>query len=226
MKKSLRSLIFEDDAPEVKKEQKYESRFPEASTSFPSSAPTMEAPSPTITSSVPLECAPHMDSIMKRYEEGFASLNRPGIEFYEYFEAVMEAGVNDPAAYKMALKMLSKMEKTMTKDSLAIQSQFYIDELNKVHAGFSSQGVTAKTELMTAKDSEGLKLKNDIQLLKDQMESLRNQLGAKEIQLSQIDGRYQPKINELECKIMANDTAKNRILGSINAVVAGIKANL
>lgn len=226
MKKSLRSLIFEDDAPEEKKQEKYTSKFPDAGTSFPSSTATMEAPAPTATSSVPLECAPHMDAIMKRYEDGFASLNRPGIEFYEYFEAVMEAGVNDPAAYKMALKMLSKMEKTMTKDSLAIQSQFYIDELNKVHAGFSSQGVTTKTELMAAKDSEGLKLKNDIQLLKDQMESLKNQLGAKEIQLSQIDGRYQPRINELECKIMANDTAKNRILGSINAVVAGIKANL
>lgn len=226
IKKSLRSLIFEDDAPQEKREERYASKFPDAGTNFPSSTQTAEAPPPTYAANIPLECGPHMDAIMKLYEEGFAKLNKQGVEFYEYFEAVVEAGINDPAAYKMALKMLSKMEKGMTKDSLAIQSQFYIDELTKVHATYVSKGVATKAELMSAKDSEGLKLKSDIQLLRDQIESLRNQLGAKEIQLSQIDGRYQPKISELECKIMANDTAKNRLVGLINTVVAGIKTNL
>lgn len=234
IKKSLKSLIFEDEQVS-KEEPKFTSKFSDAgamANTFPSSSQTpfmenstMVSP-PVPTLNVPLECAPHMESIMKKYENGFASLNRPGIEFYEFFEAVVDTGINDPKSYQMALKILSKSEKSMTKESLISQSQYYIDELMKVHANNSAVGIKMKEDLMADKNSEGNKLRNDIQLLKDQIESIKNQLLAKESQLSQIDARYQPKINDFDCKIMANDEAKNRILGTINAVVNGIKSNL
>lgn len=239
IKKSLRSLIFEtEQAPS--KEEKFVSKFPDtlasATTTFPSSPASGQqtqfmhsvavASPPVQATNVPLECAPHMDSIMKLYEKGFASLNQQGVEFYEYFEAIVEAGINDPKAYQMALKMLSKMEKTMTKDTLVVQSQFYVNELVKVHAKYNADGIKAKSDLMAGKDAEGEKLKADIRLLKEQMDTLRNQLSGKEVQLSQIDNRYLPKIGEFDCKIMANDQAKNRILSTIETVVSGIKANL
>lgn len=236
IKKSLSNLIFVDnDNKKEKPKEKFVSKFPETSSmgnTFPSNSqmPFMEsstATSPPVpTLNVPLECAPHMDSIMKLYENGFAGLNRPGVEFYEFFEAVVEAGINDPAAYKMALKMLSKMEKSMTKDSLITQSQFYIDELTKVHSGYSSEGIKKKNDLTADKNSEGQKLQIDIKTIQDQIEALRNQLSVKQTQLSQIDSRYQPKINDFDCRLMANDEAKNRILGTINSVVNGIKTNL
>lgn len=238
IKKSLRSLIFEEGKDQKKEEPRFNSKFPETNsggaTSFPANgnsqttfmeSSTATAP-PVPTVNIPLECAPHMDSIMQLYENGFASLNQPGVEFYEFFEAIVEAGINDSAAYKMALKMLSKMEKTMTKDSLVLQSQFYIDELTKVHAKYNAEGQKKKSDLTADKNAEGQKLGNDIRLLKEQMESLRNQLSAKEMQLSQIDNRYLPKISECDCKLMANDEAKNRIMGTITSVVNGIKANL
>lgn len=244
IKKSLSSLIFEQPQDQKAEEPKFKSKFPDTNGSaitFPSgnhkqtpfmeSSPATAPPVPTI--SVPLECAPHMDKIMKLYEDGFASLNKPGVEFYEFFEAIVEAGMNDPAAYKMALKMLSKMEKTMTKDSLISQSQYYVDELTKVHAGYKADGLKMKNELMANKESEGNKLNIDIKTINDQIESLKNQiigkqtqLAEKQAQLSQIDVRYQPKAGEIDCKMMANDEAKNRILGTINTVVNGIKTNL
>lgn len=237
IKKSLSNLIFvnNDDKDETPKE-KFVSKFPETGSinSFPSSSnpqtPFMEssmATSPSVpTLNVPLECAPHMDSIMKLYENGFAGLNRPGVEFYEFFEAVVEAGMNDPAAYKMALKMLSKMEKSMTKDSLILQSQFYVDELTKVHAGYMAEGLKKKNDLMADKNSEGQKLQIDIKTIQDQIEAMKNQLSVKQSQLSQIDSKYQPKINDFDCRLMANDEAKSRILGTINNVLNGIKSNL
>lgn len=230
--KSLNNLIFADQkSGKDEPKEKYVSKFPETSglgSTFPT--PSMEASSvttaPVPTMSVPLECAPHMEKIMKLYEDGFASLNKPGVEFYEFFEAIVEAGMNDPAAYKMALKILSKNEKTMTKDSLIGQSQYYIDELTKVHAGYKTDGIKMKNELMGNKESEGNKLKIDIKTIQDQIESMKNQLTGKQAQLSQIDAKYQPKIGDLDCKMMANDEAKNRILGTINNVVNGIRTNL
>lgn len=221
--------LFIEEKDVKKEEPKYVSKFPETNR-FPSTsgATVMEAqPAPPIpTMGVPLECAPHMDAIMKNYEAGFASLNKPGIEFFEFFEAVVNAGAENPGSYKMALKMLSGMEKSMTKDSLITQSQYYIDELTKVHAGYNAEGLKKKNDLLADKNAEGQKLTSDIQLLQDQITSITNQLSAKKVQLSQIDAKYQPKLNEFDCKITANDEAKNRILGTINNVVNGIKINL
>lgn len=232
IKKSLKSLIFADpqsgnDHPK----EKYVSKFPETNgTGFTFATPSMEAssntPPPVPTMNVPLECAPHMENIMKLYEDGFASLNRPGIEFYEFFEAVVGGGMDNPMTYKIALKTLSSMEKSMTKDSLVAQSQFYIDELTKVHAGYNAEGLRKKNDLIADKNSEGQKLQIDIKTMQDQIESLKNQLSVKQTQLSQIDAKYQPKVGDFDCRLMANNEAKNRILGTIDAVVNGIKANL
>lgn len=244
IKKSLSSLIFvNNDNKDAKPKEKFVSKFPETNTmgnTFPGSGPqtpfmensTIVAP-PVPTLNVPLECAPHMEKIMKLYEDGFASLNKPGVEFYEFFEAVIGGGMDNPMTYKIALKTLSSMEKSMTKDSLISQSQYYVDELTKVHAGYNADGLKKKNDLMADKNSEGQKLQIDIKTIQDQIESLKNQIIGKQTQLaerqnqlSQIDTRYQPKVGELDCKLMANDEAKNRILGTINAIVNGIKANL
>lgn len=205
-----------------KEEEKNTSKFQSSqTTTFPSSPPAVSA-----TINISVECGAHMESVMKLYETGFQSLNRPGIEFFEFYDAVMEAGVNDPNAYKMALKILSKSERGMTKDSLISQSQYYIDELTKVHAKYNAEGVKKKETLTSEKYAEGQRLNNDISLLRDQIQSLKNQQAAKEMQLAQIDNKYSPQINDLDCKIMANNEAKNVILASINTVVNGIKVNL
>lgn len=225
IKKSLASLIFEDDGKQEKPKEKSASKFPDTNimgSVFPSSPDSPPVP----TLNVPLECAPHMDKIMKLYEDGFASLNRPGVEFYEFFEAVVDTGINDPKSYQMALKILSKSERGMTKDSLVEQSKYYVDELTKVHAGYKADGLKMKNDLMASKQSEENKLSIDIKTIQDQIESMKNQLSAKQMQLSQLDAKYQPKVGDFDCKLMANDEAKNRILGTINAVVNGIKTNL
>lgn len=223
-KKSWKDLIFINENKEAPKEEKFTSKF-DAATTFPSKAGTTVAPIASATV-IPTHCAPHMDDVMKKYEEGFARLNKPGIEFFEFFQAVLEAGMDKGDAYKMALKMLSTMEKSMTKDSLIAQSQYYIEELLKVHASFNDAGNKMKNQVLTEKNTEGTKLSSDIQLLKEQLESIKSEISRKEQLLAEIDDRYGSKLNDLDCKIMANDEAKNRISGSINGVVNGIKQNL
>ena len=161
---------------------------------------------------------------MKMYEEGFDNLNQPGVEFFEFFEAVIDAdGINNPQAYKMALKMLSGMNSSLNKESLLSQSQFYIDELNKVHSGYDITGNKKKEELIGDKNAEASSLSSDIQNLRQQVESIKNEISSKEELLSQIDTKYQPQLNEVDCKLMANNEAKNRILQKIQNVVQGVK---
>src|SRR3972149_10326064 len=132
-------IVSEDKSKDKKtkdtKKETYTSKFPSSSepaksfgggtkSGFPvMEVSTDEAP-PIPTLNVPLECASQMDSIMELYEKGFEKLNQPGIEFFEFFQAVVDAGADNPPAYKMAMKLLMSMEKTMTKNSLITQSQF------------------------------------------------------------------------------------------------------
>lgn len=171
-------------------------------------------------------CAPYMDDVMALYEKGFEGLNQPGVEFFEYFKSVAGAGIDNPSAYGMAYNMLKGMEPDMSKASLLEQSKFYIDEINKVHQQYTAGGQKRKLEIENNRDTEAEKLKSDLDLLVQQEESIKTQISTKRLALDNIDSKYTPDIEEIGCKMGANDTAKEKILGTLNKVVAGIKANL
>lgn len=219
--------ITDDSKPEEKQKQ--------PTTSFPSSsagpaikfpdAEVVEAPKP-----VPMvgstHCGPQMDAVMKLYEDGFESLNQPGIEFFEYFKSVVGGGVNIPGSYKMALNMLNGMGAGLTKDKLINQSQFYLTEIDKVHQSYSAKGIAKKAATEAERNNESEQLNADIALLRQQVEGLQNQIQTKSLELSGIDSRYNPILEEIGCKLEANNSARDTIAASIKKVVEGINANL
>jgi len=222
MKKSFKDLFIISDEKTDNK-QSAPTKFPETKSDAPITFPKTES---VISTPIPLECASQMESVMKTYEDGFAKLNQPGVEFFEFFQAVIEGGSDKPDTYKMAFKMMKSLEKSMSKDSLIEQSQFYINELSNVHANYNSIGNKKKNELLTSKQTEDQKLRSEVQLLRQQLDTIKEQISSKELLINQIDGKYLPKITELDCTIKANDVARDRIIASLNSVVIGIKNNL
>lgn len=221
MKKNFKDLFIISD--EKGEKSSAPTKFPETKSDDTITFPKTES---VISTPIPLECAPQMESVMKTYEDGFAKLNQPGVEFFEYFQAVAEGGSDKPESYKMAFKMMKSLEKSMTKESLIEQSQFYINELSNVHANYNSIGNKKKNELLANKDSEDKKLRSEVQLLRQQLDTIKEQISSKELLINQIDGKYLPKVTELECTIRANDVARDRIVATLNSVVIGIKNNL
>jgi len=171
-------------------------------------------------------CEPHMDAVMSLYEKGFDGLNKPGVEFFEYFKSVVSVGVDNAQAYTMAFNMLRSLEGSMTKDSLLSQSKYYLDEIEKVHQGYLQNGLDKKRHIETQKNSETEQLKTDLNMLKQQLESVQTQISIKETALFGIDAKYNPEIETIGCKMSANDMAKDKILNTINKVVSGINTNL
>lgn len=45
---------------------------------------------------------PFLEKILDVYDKGFEKLNQPGYDFFEYYKAVVKAGVNNPQVYGMA----------------------------------------------------------------------------------------------------------------------------
>ena len=213
-----------EQAPAAKQQPVEQPVATGAAIKFPDA--TQVAVAPPVATVGATNCAPHMDAVMELYEKGFESLNQPGVEFFEYFKSVVGAGIDTPAAYTMALNMLRGMDASMTKESLLSQSQFYIDEINKVWEGYNTSGANKKLSIEDARDVETERLKSDLQLMEQQLVTLQNQIDSKKITLANQNAKYAPEIEEIGCKMAANDLAKNKILGTINKVVAGINSNL
>lgn len=181
---------------------------------------TVTVPTPTQVSNE------HLQKAVELYQNGFDSLNQPGYDFYEFYQAVMQAGPTNPQIYAMALTMASAMDKSITKDKLIQQSEFYLAEINKVYQDYNAKGLAKKQDLTAQKQHENESLVGELSLLRQQLEAIQTQIADRENKLSVIDVKYAPMMVEVESKLSANDMAKEKIVQSIEQVKNGIINNI
>jgi hypothetical protein len=241
---------LENKRPETKKSESG-TKFPTDTTSFPSveSQPIVEpistpppanslfgfgsTPAPKVETYVPNIGSPNGVSAERlaktadMYQKGFEALNQPGYDFFEFYQSIVGAdGVNNPQFYKMALSMGVAMDKTITKDKLIMQSEFYISEIQKQYQEFSGQGTAKRNSILSQKSNEAQALTGELDLMHQQLEMLQTQIKDRESKLAVIDSKYAPMLSEVDEKIMANDMVKDKLIGSLESVKNGIKNNL
>jgi hypothetical protein len=235
-------FIVSEENSENKPVQEPVKQSAPSTTKFPSSEPKVEAPTTSAFSSFGFGSSPTptptptyqatnvsnevLAKTLEMYEAGFDSLNQPGYDFYEFFKAVMAGGIDNPAIYGMAFGMGSAMDKSITKDKLLMQSDFYITEINKVYNDYVAKGNGKRQEVINQKNHENESLVGELNLMRQQLEQLQVQISDRENKLSVIDSKYGPVLAEVETKIAANDLAKQKIVGSIEQVKNGIINNL
>jgi hypothetical protein len=210
-------------------------KFPSATSSVTMAptgfgSPSVGTPMTPPSMGIPLEsnpmCQPHMEKIIQMYEAGFDGLNMEGYDFFEFYKAVLSAGADNPAVYPMAFTMAQSMDKKITRDLLITQSDFYVQEISKVHTKYVEGGSGKKNELLSRKENEREQLGTEVQNLRMQIEALTNQMNNAQNNLIQIDNKYANDLTEVECKLMANDVAKNNLLASIDKVKQGLINNV
>lgn len=233
---NLKSLFFTDaegtsETSSVEQAQAVQQPINKFPTSETTSTPSFTFPqatqqaAPIFTPNVGVT-QEHLEKTLELYQQGFDSLNQPGYDFYEYYQAVVSAGIDNPQIYQMAFTMASAMDKTISKDKLIQQSDFYITEITKVHTNYVEKGNTKKEELIQQKTHENQSLVGELDLMKQQLEALKTQIADREHKLQAIDGKYGPKLQEIEGKLAANDLAKEKVVKSIEQVKNGIIINL
>ena len=238
-KMSFKKLFInsEEDAADKPKS----AEMPQSQPKFPSSEPTEQksnslfnfgfgsaptpSPAPTFTPSTSVN-SEHFAKALEIYEKGFDSLNQAGYDFYEFFKAVSQVGADNPQIYTMAFAMGSAMDRTITRDKLLQQSEFYLAEINKVYNDYVSKGSAKKNDLMNQKNSENQALVGELEMMNQQMEALRVQIQDRQNKLNAIDSKYGPMISDVDSKLVANETAKGQIVQKIEQVKNGIINNL
>jgi hypothetical protein len=236
---SWKKYIFTEDAEAStskgsketpKQEARSFSQFPSGEGSKVESTETKTVQTPTPTAEVVVTpqtaaCEPHMDKILNMYETGFDGLNMDGYDFFEFYQAILSSSKSSEA-FKMAFNMAQSMDSSITKEKLVEQAKHYVDEVTKVHTNYQKQGAKKRESLMGEKESKRQTLSDEVQKIDQQIAQLSAQKTQKQTELLQIDSKYQPTLVDIDCKLMANDEAKNRLVNSINSVLTGINTNL
>jgi hypothetical protein len=236
----LKNLIFAQDenssegtskqAQAPVKPQQTSSKFPDAVQatpifSFPTSEPT-PTPTPTVFAPQSGVSQEHLEKTIELYEKGFDSLNQAGFDFYEFFQSVSQGGITNPQVYAMAYAMGTAMDKTISKEKLMSQADFYVAEISKVYDENVSKGNSKKEGLLKQKESENQTLANELNMFQQQLEALQIQIADRQNKLHAIDGKYQPQLEEVNSKLNANVIAKNKIVEAIEMVKSGININI
>jgi hypothetical protein len=239
----LKDLFIVSDEKPIDKPVEQIKEVPKTTTKFPTSTPKAEEPSafsafgfgssptptPVQTNFQPTAQGVTNEQLAKAfdvYQNGFDSLNQPGYDFYEFYQAVMGGGIENPQIYTMAFAMGSAMDRSITKDKLLMQSDFYLTEINKVYNDFVAKGNAKRQEVINQKNHENQSLVGELDLMKQQLEQLQIQIADRQAKLSAIDSKYNPILGEVEGKLVANDQAKHKIVSTIEQVKQGITNNL
>mgnify|MGYP001574645328 FL=1 len=224
----IKEEFLEKETPvkEVKKESNSTLKFPSSNTTTISKTPENHIlpKGELLTQS----CEQHMDKLLDVYQKAFDKLNKDGYDFYEYMDGVFtvdETGSN-PMAHTMQFKMAKNTNPSVTKDSLLTDAEYYKTEINKTCDGYVINGNNKKQELLNQKTEENNSLTNELSMLQQQAESIKIQIEDKQNKLSKIDDKYLPQLNEVDCKLIANEAAKNKIISTIDLIKTGIETNI
>lgn len=232
---SLKKLLFVDEGEtittqETKKERET-IKFPSTNTTNAFNSTTVKTPENHIlpnNAPVTQACEQHMGKLLDVYQTVLDKANMDGYDFFEFMGGILEADETgkNPLAYTMGFSMANKMDKSLTKEKLLQQSDYYETEITKAHSGYVTNGNSKKQELLSQKENENQTLTSDLNSLNEQAEAIKIQIADKQNKLSKIDEKYSPQINEVECKLIANDAAKDKIISTIELVKNGIQTNI
>ena len=175
----------------------------------------------------------HFNSVVDLYTRGLDSLNLPGYDFYEFYNAISSVPSANQQTYQMAFQMAMAMDKSITVATLTQNADYYLSKINDVYQDYMRQGQSKITAVTNNLNSEKQQLGNEVNGLNAQIQSLRtqitdleNQLARGQKALGEIELKYKPQEQEIKEKLLANEKAKSLIESKINQVKNNINQYL
>ena len=139
------------------------------------------------------------------------SINKPGCDFFEVWNASVEMGGAD---------------KTLTKDKLLETGGFYIGSLTKVLDTETLKRQVEKDGLLARKEQEKTSLTTEISGLEKQIAELQTQLAQKKVQSEGINQKYEPQLAAIDTKITNGHQSVNSVINEMQQVVAIIQKEI
>lgn len=222
MLKSWKHLFVKTDEPTAGKVEAAEAF------SFPVSDPIVPAAGKSSETRMPAN-EPVMAEVIKAYESGLESINMPGYDFYEFYQAITVTGQTGEHTYQLAFQMARSMDKTITVQKLLQDAEFYISKINEVHGQYVGQGQAKLRSLEEKKLAEKGQLQSEIDQgearmaqLRSELQQLESAVNQKKAMLAKIDGGFTPQEQAVREKLAANDAARAISIEKLQKIREGI----
>jgi hypothetical protein len=147
------------------------------------------------------------------------SMNNPGVDFFEVWNAATEMGGANTANIKAAFTSLKFADKSLNKEKLLASGRGYINGLKSVLEKESAKRLEEKKFLEQQKEQVRTSLATEITQLEQQIVSLQQQLEARKSDRSGLEEKYEPQIREIEEKIEMGQGSVNGVLNEMQQVL-------
>jgi paraquat-inducible protein B len=216
--KGLKNLLFKEDAG---------APVQEAPATPPAAAPAPAAVTPAVYPVTPPAVTGTTDKDMKlKVYQLLESLNQPGCDFFEVWNAAGEMGGANSTNIKAAFTSLRFADKTLTKDKLLQTGAYYRDSLKNVLQTETQKREDEKTSLHRQKEQAKTGLDSTISSLEKQITDLQQQLQVKKTERSTLDEKYNPSIAAIDIKITQGQQSVNSVLAEMQEVLDIIQKDI
>ena len=214
--KGLKKVLFNSEAV---------SDQPGQPSVVPSKMVEKPLPKLTVKEEMPLDQEGFKDMKLRVYQL-LENMNKPGIDFFEVWNAAVEMGGANASNIKSAFTSLKYADKSLTKDKLIESGMSYVNGLTSVIENESKKRLEEKSRLDKEMENVKSSLNAEIVSLEQQITSLQQKLAEKRSEKESIHGKYEPRIAEIDVKITAGRQSVNSVLGEMQQVIDIIRKDL
>ncbi len=203
--------------------------------------PVVEVQPPAVNQARPVDVAVP-SSAMRHSEETFSdpvikdmklkvyqlleNLNKPGVDFFEVWNAAVEMGGSNSNNIKAAFTSLKFADKSLTKTKLLESGAGYITALKSVLETESKKRQDEKIRLDKEMQQVRANLGNEITAIEQQLSSLQAKLAIKKTELENVQAKYEPGIAEIDVKIKSGQQSVNSVLQEMQQVMDLINTDI
>jgi hypothetical protein len=164
------------------------------------------------------------DDMVQKIYSLFETINKPGIDFFELWNAAEAMGGVTVTNLQNAFTTLKILG--LDKDTVLNTGEAYCTELqNRLNADIKKKK-DEKENMAVALQNEKMQLERDKQDFENKIQLLSSQLTETASKLSQLDSKYTPQIQSIETKIQSGVNALNVVVSEIKSVLITVKSNI
>jgi len=216
---SLRKLIFVDPPEE---EQPVSRQGLPASVSLDQKldAPINIGKEPsktTISAAPPAGGQRSSDDMVNKIYALLETINKPGIDFFEFWNAASAMGGTTPSNLQNAYTALNVLG--LTKEKILSSGQAYKQELSQRLNEEINRKSAEKTGLETKLRNERVQLEQQKKDTEEKIQQLTASLTDINSRLVQLDSQYKPQLDAINTRIEAGGQALETVLNEMQAVL-------
>jgi hypothetical protein len=154
------------------------------------------------------------------------SLNKPGMDFFEVWNAAVEMGGANSANLRAAFTSLRFADKQLTKEHLLQSGKDYVASLQQVIDKESAKRQEEKKLLETQRENTRRRLDEDMQRIEAELKALEVRRDSLRRERESIDENFMPRIREIDEKIDAGQRAVNEVISEIQSVISLLQQDI